>query len=59
MVSTFQIDGNLAVAPPEVKEYLQRDGIHRTVVGHKPCGEVPGIVRSPNFEQVSSTTDRP
>ena len=42
--------------------YLTRDGVTRVVVGHKPVGELPGVVRSqgthsdlhPQFEHVSA-----
>eukprot|EP00038_Savillea_parva_P023957 m.42665 g.42665 ORF g.42665 m.42665 type:complete len:514 (-) comp6309_c0_seq1:93-1634(-) len=56
IVSSFHVDGDLAVAPQTVRDYLGADGICRTVVGHKPSGQLPGIVRSDGFEQVSSDT---
>ena len=45
MVTTFLRDGNLAAVDPAVVRYLNRSGIDRVVVGHKPWGDSPGTVR--------------
>lgn len=57
MVSSFLDDGNLADVDASVVEFLNGSGIERVIVGHKPWGDSPGIIRSnPGLEVICADT---
>lgn len=41
---------------PEVEAYLNKSGIARMCVGHKPIGDSPLVVRTPNLEVIDGDT---
>lgn len=58
MVSSFLRDGNLAYVSNDVAAYLFQNGIKRVVVGHKPYGDSPGVVRMPIGRQFNAADKR-
>ena len=43
----FIADGNSVAPEPELMAFLAAGGVHRVLVGHKPHGDCPAVVRFP------------
>lgn len=58
MVSSFisQASGNLEPVPASVVSYLNRSGITRVVVGHKPLSDSPTVIATPLLEVINGDT---
>ena len=56
IVSTFFDAKTGAPTPPDasVARYLNRSGVHRVIVGHKPFGDSPTVIDQPGLEVVSA-----
>ena len=48
--------GLLSLPPDSIVRYLNRSGIKRVVVGHKPMGDSPAIARGAGIEIIDADT---